>query len=80
MRDVVALGKVEFVHCPTEEMLADPLTKPLDRIKFEKLVKAMGVTSKKILSSFDRGGSVVKCRISEGTYHIDPKIPLSDLD
>ncbi len=47
VRDVVALGKVEFVHCPTEDMLADPLTKPLDRVKFEKLVKAMGVTSKR---------------------------------
>ncbi len=23
---------------------------------------------------------VVKCHISEGTYHIDPKIPLADLD
>ncbi len=47
MRDVIALGKVEFVHCPTEAMLADPLTKPLDRVKFEKLVKAMRVTSKR---------------------------------
>ncbi len=47
MRDVVALDKVEFVHCPTEDMLADTLTKPLDRVKFEKLVKAMGVTSKR---------------------------------
>ncbi len=24
-------------------MVADPLTKPLDRVKFEKLVKEMGV-------------------------------------
>ncbi len=47
VRDVVALGKVEFVHCPTEDMLEDPLTKPLERVKFEKLVKAMGVTSKR---------------------------------
>ncbi len=41
--DVVATGKVEFVHCPTEDMVADPLTKPLDRVKFEKLVKSMGI-------------------------------------
>ncbi len=46
VRDVVALSKVEFVHCPTEAMLADPLTKPLDRGKFQKLVKAIGLTSR----------------------------------
>ncbi len=34
----------------------------------------MEVTSKKILSPFDRGGSVVKSAVfSEGTYHIDPQ-------
>ncbi len=42
VRDVVALDKVEFVHCPTKDMVADSQTKPLDRVKFEKLVKAMG--------------------------------------
>ncbi len=46
VRDVFALGKVEFVHCPTEDMLADPLIKPVDRVKFTELIQAMGITSK----------------------------------
>ncbi len=42
VRDVVAPVKVEFVHCLTQHKVADPLRKPLDRVKFEKVVKAMG--------------------------------------
>ena len=45
VRDVVAVGKVEFVYCPTEAMIADILTKPLDRVKFETHVKSLGVSS-----------------------------------
>lgn len=46
VRDVVAQGKVKFVYCPTNDMAADALTKPLDRVLFEKHVQAMGVSSK----------------------------------
>ncbi len=33
---LAAAGKVEFVYCPTEEMIADIFIKPLDGVKFEK--------------------------------------------
>ncbi len=79
VRDVVALGKVEFVHCSTEDMLADPLTKTTRPRKIRKTGQSHGNYFEKILSSFDRGGALKKCRISEA-YHIDPKISLSDLD
>ena len=36
VRDVAERDQVRFKYCPTELMTADTLTKPLDRIKFEK--------------------------------------------
>ncbi len=42
IRDAAASGKEEFVHCPAEDKGADVLSKPLDRVMFEKLVKSMG--------------------------------------
>ncbi len=41
--DIAAAGKVEFVYCPTEEMIADIFTKPLDCVKFEKHALSLGV-------------------------------------
>ncbi len=46
VRYVVAIGNIEFVHFSTEDTVYDPLTKPLDRVKFEKLFKAIGDKSR----------------------------------
>ena len=38
-----SLGKVKFEYLPTERMIADALTKPLAKEKFELFREAMGV-------------------------------------
>ena len=43
VRDVVALRQVNFKYCPREDMTADPLTKPLDRVKHQKHSNSMGI-------------------------------------
>jgi hypothetical protein len=43
-RERVEMGEVRFSYCSTEEMVADILTKALDRNKFEKFRSKMGVT------------------------------------
>ena len=43
VRDATTRGVVSLVHCPTAEMPADILTKPLGRILFEKGVKLLGL-------------------------------------
>jgi hypothetical protein len=43
IKDRVATGDVAIHYCPTEEMIADLLTKPLDRSKFEKFRTMMGI-------------------------------------
>ena len=37
------MGKVELVYCPTEDMVADALTKPLARDRHWNLVGNMGL-------------------------------------
>jgi transposase InsO family protein len=44
-REKVMKGDVEFVYCATENMVADILTKPLSKNKFEMCRAAMGVVS-----------------------------------
>ncbi len=52
--DIAAAGKVEFVYCPREEMIADIFTKRLDRVEFEKHVLSLGVSTQSWEP--DRGG------------------------
>ncbi len=44
-KDLVAAGKVHLHYCPTTEMVADALTKPLQKDTFEKHKSDLGVTS-----------------------------------
>ncbi|GAX85507.1 hypothetical protein CEUSTIGMA_g12923.t1 [Chlamydomonas eustigma] len=44
-RERVEMGKVRFSYCSTEEMVADILTKALERNKLEKFRSMMGVVS-----------------------------------
>ena len=39
IREAVQRKVVTLEYCPTEHMVADILTKPLDRVKFEKFAK-----------------------------------------
>ena len=41
VRDAVTTGLIELRSCPTEEMIADMLTKNLGKIKFAKFSNAM---------------------------------------
>ena len=43
IREKVASNELSVVYCPTEEMLADAMTKGLGRVKFEKFRGMMGV-------------------------------------
>ena len=43
VRDLKEKGTISLKYCPTEDMLADVMTKPLARIKLEKLRSAIGV-------------------------------------
>lgn len=43
IRDSVKKKIIKCIFCPTEEMSADILTKPLDKTKFEKFTKSLGL-------------------------------------
>ncbi len=55
IRNLVDRGRIHFKYCPTEEMLADGLTKSVSRITLEKLAKLMNTDQELGLS-----GSVEK--------------------
>jgi len=42
-REMIKNGQVQLQFCPTEMMIADVLTKPLARDRFQRLTKAMGM-------------------------------------
>lgn len=44
VREMVQQGWLRLVYCPTDEMLADFLTKPLVECKLTKLTRASGIT------------------------------------
>lgn len=44
IRDMVEAGRIELSYCPTENNIADRLTKGLPTKQFEKLCKLAGVT------------------------------------
>jgi hypothetical protein len=43
IKDRVATGDVVINYCPTSDMIADVLTKPLSRVLFEKFREMMGL-------------------------------------
>lgn len=42
-KDLIQKQEMECVYCPSEDMVADLLTKPLQRVRLEKLVKMIGL-------------------------------------
>ena len=46
VREVTNNGDVQLEYCPTEEMVADMLTKALERIKFVNLRELCGIAGK----------------------------------
>lgn len=44
VRDMLQEKKFILQYCPTTEMVADPLTKPVERVLFEKHRSSMGIT------------------------------------
>ena len=45
VRDLVRNNIIKLQYCPTENMTADILTKPLDKVKFEKFRNMLGLIS-----------------------------------
>ncbi|KXJ72424.1 hypothetical protein RP20_CCG018018 [Aedes albopictus] len=43
VKDLCERGEVELVYCPTEDMKADGLTKPLGRLKHHDLASQLGL-------------------------------------
>lgn len=43
IREVIQKGDVELKYVPTNDMIADMLTKNLSKLKYEKLIKLMNV-------------------------------------
>lgn len=43
IRDVKEKDEVKYIYCPTEEMVADILTKPLPGVRMSKLAGACGL-------------------------------------
>lgn len=43
IREMVNLKQLDLVYCPTTDMIADALTKPLERVKLEKFRSMMGL-------------------------------------
>jgi hypothetical protein len=58
VREQVALGTVMFEYIPTDDMVADVLTKPLARDRHTALIKEMGLTSQPIAVMRRLSGSV----------------------
>ncbi len=50
VRDLVRTGTVVQKYCPTENMVADTLTKPLDRVRFNYHKTSMSVGPKYVFS------------------------------
>ena len=44
VRDMVHEKRIALEYVPTTEMVADVLTKPLDRVLFERHIRSMGIT------------------------------------
>ena len=47
VRDCVESGKIKLEYCPTVDMVADALTKPLAKERHQKLIKRMGLEVRK---------------------------------
>ncbi len=53
IREAVLTGTAHLTYCPTNEMVADILTKPLPRVQFEKLRNEFGLIN---ATTINRGG------------------------
>ncbi|KMQ86360.1 reverse gag-pol polyprotein [Lasius niger] len=42
-RDIYNKGQIEVRYCPTEDMIADMLTKPLGGVRIKKLRESIGL-------------------------------------
>ena len=43
VRQCVEKAEVQIIYCPSEKMLADFLTKPLSKVRFESLCSSIGL-------------------------------------
>ena len=45
IQEFIEQGEIQLQYIPTDAMLADGLTKALDRVKFERMIKGLGLTN-----------------------------------
>lgn len=43
VKDLCDQGDLELVYCPSDEMTADALTKPLGAVRFKEMLERMGL-------------------------------------
>ena len=53
IRDHLEKGSIKLSYIPTEDNAADALTKPLDRVKFEKFRAKMGILNREAVEMLD---------------------------
>jgi hypothetical protein len=53
IRDHLEKGLIKLSYIPTEDNAADALTKPLDRVKFEKCRAKMGILNREVIEVLD---------------------------
>jgi hypothetical protein len=53
VRECVEMGKIKLVYCPTEDMVADALTKPLTKERFWTLIARMGLETLDVFKKWE---------------------------
>ena len=69
LADMVALRMLRVGYCPTEEQLADGLTKSLERLKLESWCRGLGLGSFRDATSLAVGGGVALAFVA-GSRHL----------
>jgi len=45
IQNYIERGEISIQYIQTNDMLADSLTKPLNRVKFQQMIKELGLTN-----------------------------------
>ena len=68
VKELVEKGDIKMVYVPTSETIADTMTKPFGRLRFEAFVAGIGM--KRAFGSTRAGGQLVRKKISKRRYEV----------